>query len=76
MDQNFKNKNHFILFPQIKLRATIDAVLLNAARDLRTKADNVVRAFNKRIACMDEARIRLEQDLVDVSFKGITYGTS
>lgn len=53
---------------QIKLRATIDAILLNAARDLRTKADSVVRAFNKRIACMDEIRIKLEQDLIDVSF--------
>lgn len=40
-------------------------MLLNAARDLRTKADNVTRAFNKRIAMMDDARIKLEIELVE-----------
>lgn len=42
-------------------------MLLNAARDLRTKADNVVRAFNKRIATMDDARIKLEMELTEVT---------
>lgn len=54
-------------FLKISLRARIDAVLINAARDLRTKADNVVRAFNQRISTMDEARIKLETELIDVS---------
>lgn len=52
---------------QIRLRSTLDAILMNAARDLRTKADNVERAFTKRIACMDEIRIKLENELVDVT---------
>lgn len=42
-------------------------MLLNAARDLRTKADNVVRAFNRRIATMDDARIKLEMELTEVN---------
>lgn len=44
-----------------------DAILINAARDLRTKADNVVQALNHRIAIVDEARIRLENELAEVS---------
>lgn len=44
-----------------------DAILINAARDLRTKADNVVQALNHRIATVDEARIRLENELTEVS---------
>lgn len=39
---------------------------MNAARDLRTKADHVERAFSHRIACMDEIRVKLENELVDV----------
>lgn len=53
--------------PQIRLRATLDAILMNAARDLRTKADHVERAFSHRIACMDEIRVKLENELVDVN---------
>lgn len=43
-----------------------DAILINAARDLRTKADNVVQALNHRIMIVDEARIRLESELTEV----------
>lgn len=51
----------------VRLRGTLDAILLNAARDLRTQADSVERALNGRISCMDEARVRMETDLKDVS---------
>lgn len=44
-------------------------MLLNAARDLRTKADNVVHAFNKRISTMDDARIKLEMELTEVNVR-------
>lgn len=44
-----------------------DAILINAARDLRTKADNVVQSLNHRITAVDEARIRLENELAEVS---------
>lgn len=58
----------------MRLRSTLDAILMNAARDLRTKADNVERAFSKRITCMDEIRIKLENELVDVNWiKFIRY---
>lgn len=56
-----------ILLLQIKLRAKVDAILINAARDLRTKADHVVRAFNHRITNIDEACRKLESELTDVS---------
>ncbi|XP_058446063.1 tektin-4 isoform X2 [Malaya genurostris] len=46
-----------------QLRATLDAILMNAARDLRTQADNVERALADRIACMEEIRQKLEIDL-------------
>lgn len=51
----------------VRLRGSLDAILLNAARDLRTQADNVERALNARIACMDEVRVRMETDLKEVS---------
>lgn len=51
----------------VHLRSTLDAILLTAARDLRTQADRVESALNARIACMDEVRVRLERDLNDVS---------
>lgn len=47
----------------IALRQTLDAILLNSTRDLRTQADVVERALNKRVICMDEVRQRLENDL-------------
>lgn len=48
------------------MRATIDAILINAARDLRTKADRVVRAFNHRITNIDESCRQLECEIKDV----------
>lgn len=47
----------------IKLRSTLDAILMNSARDLRTQADNVDKALHNRVICMDEMRQRLENDL-------------
>lgn len=51
----------------VTLRGTLDAILLNAARDLRSQADKVERALAARISCMDEIRVKLENDLNDVS---------
>ncbi|CAO1358227.1 unnamed protein product [Diamesa tonsa] len=47
----------------IELRGTLDAILLNTARDLRTQADQVDRKLHNRIICMDEMRQRLENEL-------------
>lgn len=47
----------------IQLRGTLDAILMNSARDLRTQADCVDRALHNRIICMDEMRQRLENEL-------------
>lgn len=55
------------------LRGTLDAILINAARDLRTQADNVEKALNSRIACMDEVRVKLENDLNDVGVLFLNY---
>lgn len=51
----------------IELRGTLDAILMNSARDLRTQADSVDRAMHNRIICMDEMRQRLENELRTVS---------
>lgn len=51
----------------ILLRQTLDAILLNAARDLRTQADIVERALQDRVTAEDEIREKLENDLTDVS---------
>ncbi|GJQ70597.1 hypothetical protein Trydic_g22991 [Trypoxylus dichotomus] len=50
----------------VALRGTMDAILTNASRDLRTQADRVEAALSKRIACTDEVRIRLENELKKV----------
>lgn len=50
----------------VTLRGTLEAILINAARDLRSQADNVDRALNARISCMEEVRVRLENDLNEV----------
>lgn len=47
----------------IQLRGTLDAILMNSARDLRTQADSVDRTLHNRIICMDEMRQRLENEL-------------
>lgn len=52
----------------VALRGTLDAILINASRDLRTQADKVEAALSKRIACTDEIRIRLENELKKVIF--------
>ncbi|KXJ80024.1 hypothetical protein RP20_CCG027236 [Aedes albopictus] len=46
-----------------QLRGTLDAILTNAARDLRSQADRVERALADRITCMEEVRQKLEIDL-------------
>ncbi|KRT79023.1 hypothetical protein AMK59_8385, partial [Oryctes borbonicus] len=50
----------------VALRGTLDAILTNASRDLRTQADKVEAALSKRVACTDEIRIRLENELKKV----------
>lgn len=47
----------------ITLRGTLDAILINAARDLRSQADVVEKALHARISCMEETRVRLENEL-------------
>lgn len=47
----------------IELRGTLDAILMNSARDLRNQADSVDRALHNRIITMDEMRQRLENEL-------------
>uniref|UniRef100_A0A1B0CEK9 Tektin n=1 Tax=Lutzomyia longipalpis TaxID=7200 RepID=A0A1B0CEK9_LUTLO len=48
----------------VKLRGTLQEILVNATRDLRNQADNVEQMFQSRIACMDEVRTMLENDLM------------
>ncbi|EDW03655.1 tektin-4 [Drosophila grimshawi] len=45
------------------LRSTLNAILLNGARDLRTQADIVEKSFMSRINCTQEAVKRYENDL-------------
>lgn len=47
----------------IVLRGTLDAILINAARDLRSQADRVDGALARRISCTEEVTIRLETEL-------------
>ncbi|KAG5890398.1 hypothetical protein JTB14_026281 [Gonioctena quinquepunctata] len=47
----------------VTLRGTLDAILINATRDLRTQADRVEMALAKRIACTQEVLTRLENEL-------------
>ncbi|CAG9863658.1 unnamed protein product [Phyllotreta striolata] len=48
------------------LRNTVNNVILNAARDLRSQADKVEEALTKRIACTREILNRMENDLKNV----------
>lgn len=64
MKLNEKQQQFYL--SQINLRMKTDAILINAARDLRTKADNVGQALNHRIMVVDEARIRIESELTEV----------
>lgn len=45
----------------------MDAILLNAARDLRTQADRIDAALAERIANYDDVRQKLENELRAVS---------
>lgn len=47
----------------VTLRNSLDSIMLNAARDLRSQADRVELALARKIACTDEIRIRLENEL-------------
>lgn len=47
------------------MRSTLDAILINASRDLRTQADTVEQALTNRVAEMDEIRTKLENDLLE-----------
>ncbi|KAL1489558.1 hypothetical protein ABEB36_013511 [Hypothenemus hampei] len=47
----------------VALRGTLDAILMNAARDLRTQADRVELALNKKVACTEEILRKLENEL-------------
>ncbi|RZC42216.1 tektin-4 [Asbolus verrucosus] len=48
------------------LRTTLDAILNNAARDLRTQADKVELALAKRVCCVEEITQKLEFELKKV----------
>ncbi|XP_055711522.1 tektin-4 [Phlebotomus papatasi] len=50
----------------IKLRGTLQEILVNATRDLRNQADTVEQMFQSRISCMDEVRTMLENDLSNI----------
>lgn len=50
----------------VTLRGTLDAILTNAARDLRSQADKVELALAKRVACTEEVTSRLENELKKV----------
>lgn len=47
----------------VAFRGTLDAILINAARDLRSQADRVEEALAKRVACIEELRVKLEMEL-------------
>lgn len=47
----------------IALRETLDAILINSARDLSSQASQVDKVLHNRIICMDEMRQRLENEL-------------
>ncbi|XP_028150140.1 tektin-4-like [Diabrotica virgifera virgifera] len=47
----------------VALRGTLDAILVNAARDLRVQADEIEDALTKRIAAVQEILRRLETEL-------------
>ncbi|KAK4879273.1 hypothetical protein RN001_007419 [Aquatica leii] len=50
----------------IVLRGTLEAIFINSARDLRSQADRVDLALSKHVACLDELRITLENELLKV----------
>ncbi|XP_017038740.1 tektin-4 [Drosophila ficusphila] len=50
----------------VSLRNTLNATMMNAARDIRTQADVVEKALTSRINCTQEAVQRFENDLKNV----------
>lgn len=50
----------------VNLRGTLDAILSNASRDLRSQADKVEAALAKKIACTDELIAKMEIELKKV----------
>ena len=50
----------------IQLRTLVDNVLEDTSRDMREQADQVDVNFNKRIAEMDDAKTKLEENLTKV----------
>lgn len=50
----------------VALRNTLNSIMMNAARDIRTQADIVEKALTSRINCTQEAVQRFENDLRNV----------
>lgn len=50
----------------VNLRGTLDALLTNASRDMRTQADKLDLALARKIQCTEELRIKLETELKKV----------
>ncbi|KAK5645821.1 hypothetical protein RI129_004285 [Pyrocoelia pectoralis] len=47
----------------VTLRATLDSILTNASRDLRSQADKVEIALSQRLECNEQVKIKLENEL-------------
>lgn len=58
----------------VNLRGTLDAILTNASRDLRTQADKVEAALARKIACTDELIVKMEMELKKVQDNQTIYG--
>lgn len=52
------------------LRGNLDTILTHGARDLKGQAEKVDLALANRIACTEEIRMKLENNLIGVS---LTY---
>ncbi|KAF5269263.1 hypothetical protein FQR65_LT02564 [Abscondita terminalis] len=50
----------------LTLRGTLDAILMNASKDLRAQANRVDTALSKNIACNEQLRITLENELLKI----------
>ncbi|XP_050295530.1 tektin-4 [Anthonomus grandis grandis] len=50
----------------VTLRGTLDAILMNASRDLRSQADRVELALAKKVACTEEVVRRMEIELKQI----------
>ena len=52
----------------IQLRTLVDNVLEDTSRDMREQADQVECNFNKRLTEMEDAKVKLEENLNKVLF--------